>query len=101
MRSLKMTLHPSVKSALFDVLASSYGALDFLDALADFIAHLNHPGASTSRIQSYSHNLFLSFSSVAVFHKIKFTSRGKPNEVINTIHVWLEQNDMHGQIVPA
>jgi len=101
MQSLKMMLHPSVKSALFDVLASSYGALNFLDMLADFIAHLNHPGASTSRIQLYSRNLFLSFSSVTVFHKIKFTSRGKPNEVINTIHVWPEQNDVHGQIVPA
>jgi Plavaka transposase len=101
MRSLKMTLHPSVKSVSFDVLASSYGALDFLDALADFIAHLNHPGASTSRIQSYSRNLFLSFSSVAVFHKIKFTLRGKPNEVVDTIHVRPEQNDVHGRIVPA
>jgi len=40
-RSLKMTLHPSVKSASFDVLASNYGALDFLDTLADFIAHLD------------------------------------------------------------
>lgn len=81
-----MMLHPSITLALFDVLASNYNALDFLDVLADFIAYLNHPDASASRIQLYSHNLFLSFSSVMVFYKIKFILRGKPNEVINTIY---------------
>ena len=40
---IKMALHPTVKAVSFDELAESYGAINFQDALADYIAQVNHP----------------------------------------------------------
>jgi hypothetical protein len=48
----KMTLHPTVKAVSFEVLAESYGAVDFQDALADYIAQVNHPGASAATLHA-------------------------------------------------
>ena len=42
---VKMTRHPSVKAVSFDILKTQYGTLNFQDALANFIALANNPGA--------------------------------------------------------
>ena len=49
-QTVKMILNPT-KSATFDVLACDYGAIDFQDALADFLALLNNLGVSTSTMR--------------------------------------------------
>jgi len=50
-------------------------------------------------------NTLLPFSSLSVFHKIKFISKLEGSsdsaKVIDTIHVQPEQTDIHGQIIPA
>jgi hypothetical protein len=52
-RTLRMCRHATLKSVSFDDLAQKYGAIDFQDTLADFIAQTNHPtasGATLSRL---------------------------------------------------
>ena len=102
-RHLKMAMHPSVKALALRKVVRDYGAKYFPDALADFVARINNPGASRNEIKSIAANTLLPFSTVAVFHKIKFTSRhdSDSSEVIDTIHIRPEQTDMHGWIVPA
>ena len=43
-----MTHHPTVKAVSFNVLVERYGATEFQDMLVDYIAKVNHPGASAA-----------------------------------------------------
>jgi hypothetical protein len=97
-----MAKNPSGR-ANFDVLAKDYGALDFQDALADFIAQHNHPGLSARALQDRSHNTLIPFIRVPVYHKIKFTSRSPLNklEIADVVYIRPEQNDSRGRINPA
>ncbi|KAH9030534.1 hypothetical protein EDB85DRAFT_2074297 [Lactarius pseudohatsudake] len=94
MRYLKMTKHPTVKAVTFDELAASYGAVDFQDALADFIALVNYPGASLTQL--------LPFRSVPVFHRIKYSSSetSEDSEIVDSAVIRPEQKDARGRTVP-
>jgi hypothetical protein len=102
---LKMTLHPTIKSVSFNILAQKYGATAFQDALADYIARVNNPGASVANVRAKAKDTLLPFRSVPVFHKIKFVAtrdRDNPNEdTVDAVHVRPEQTDSQGQIVPS
>ncbi|KAI9437471.1 hypothetical protein H4582DRAFT_1815428 [Lactarius indigo] len=97
---LKMTLHPSTKAASFDDLAMRYGAVEFQDTLADFIAQMNHPDASTANVRALAKDTLIPFCSVPTYHKMKFQSNGCP-EVADMIHVRPEQMDSHGRRIPS
>ena len=47
-----MTRNPTVKAVSFDDLAHHYGAIDFQDAIADFIAQFNNPRASGASLRA-------------------------------------------------
>ncbi|KAN0138825.1 hypothetical protein V8E53_003213 [Lactarius tabidus] len=68
-----LTTHPSEKGITFESLYHRYGAINFQDALADFIVQHNHPELSTAVSRRCANNTLLPFQQVAVFHKIKFT----------------------------
>ena len=79
-----------------------YGALYFQDALSDFIAQLNYPGASTAALCKHAADMLIPFCAVPVFHHIKFTDSESSNtEVVDTVHVQPEQKDSHGRIIPS
>lgn len=101
--SLKMTLNPTLKSVSFQTLASDYGARSFQDALADFIAHVNHPEVSAATLRNRSHNTLIPFCEVPVFHRIKFTANQnrKGSEVVDSVQVHPAQNNLRGRIIPA
>ena len=99
-RIVKMARNPSIKAASFDDIAGKYGAIDFQDALADFIARINHPGASAAALKALAADTLIPFWSVPVFHKVKFTSKSTC-EVIDAIHVRPEQKDTHGRFIPS
>ncbi|KAH9169515.1 hypothetical protein EDB89DRAFT_2115055 [Lactarius sanguifluus] len=99
-RCIKMALHPSIKVTSFDDLAVKYGAVEFQDALADFIAQMNHPNASAATLRSLAADTLIPFHSVPTYHKIKFRSNGHP-EVVDSIHVRPEQKDSHGRRIPS
>jgi hypothetical protein len=97
-----MALNP-VGRVLFDVLARDYGACDFQDALADFIAQHNYPSLSGTALQDRAHDTLIPFTGVLVHHKIKFTKNGPFNEteVTDVVHVRPELTGLHGRINPA
>jgi hypothetical protein len=108
-QTIKMTVKPT-KSETFDVLACDYGAVDFQDALADFLVHLNNPELSTNAVRRQADNTLIPFRSVLVFHSIKFTKCGQ-SEISDVAHarpkvmdldarfdtVIAQQDNVHGQ----
>jgi hypothetical protein len=93
-----MTQNPSKKAVSLHDISWLYGALQFKDALADFIAAINHLGISGRALHAHAGDTLLPFQSVRVYHHIKFTSE---SEIIDTIHIWPEQKDSCGWIIPA
>jgi hypothetical protein len=98
--TIKMARNPSKGRVLFDVLAKDYGALDFQDALADFIAQANNPGASGAALRHRAHDTHIPFSGVPVYHNMKFTN-GSESDIVDVVHVRPEQNDSRGRIIPG
>ena len=98
-RCLRMAKHPSLKVVLFDDLARNYGAIDFQDALADLIAHTNHPATSGVTLSALAADTLIPFHSVPVYHKIKF-SNSDGSEIVDTIQIWPEQKDPCGHPIP-
>ncbi|KAF8256630.1 hypothetical protein EI94DRAFT_1764485 [Lactarius quietus] len=90
-RSLKMAKHPALKAVSFDDLAYKYGATDFQDTLADFIAQTNHPTTSGAALSQLAADTLIPFCSVPVHHKIKFTN--SDNTIVDSIQIRPEQKD--------
>lgn len=99
-RNVKMAKRPTVRNTRFDDIVNKYGAVNILDALADFIAQVNYPGASTAALRAQSRNTVIPFSSVHVFHKIKFTCPSS-SDIVDTIHVRAERKEPNGRTVPS
>jgi hypothetical protein len=98
--TLKMAKLPSKRRVLFDVLARDYGALDFQDTLADFIAQANYPRASGTALRQRAHDTHIPFSGVPVYHNIKFTKVGE-SKIVDVVTIRPEQEDLHGRIMPG
>jgi hypothetical protein len=94
-----MAQNPSVNAVSFDDLSWMYGALDFQDALADFIASVNYPNASAAALHSHAANTSIPFRKVPVFHKVKFTA-ANTSDIIDTVVIRPEQTDTHGRLIP-
>jgi len=99
-QKVRMPRNPKRAQVDFDRLARDYGALDFQDVLAEFIAQINHPGATSGVLQDRAHDTHIPFTRVLVFHKIKFT-RGNETDIADAIHARPEQKDVRGRIIPA
>ncbi|KAF8268600.1 hypothetical protein EI94DRAFT_1771512 [Lactarius quietus] len=84
LRQPKMTKHPMCKSVSFKTLAEQYGTVEFQDMLPDYIAGINHPGASAATL-------------------IRFTPAGNSDntDIVDGVVIWPEQKDACGQIVPG
>ncbi|KAH9025374.1 hypothetical protein EDB85DRAFT_2149809 [Lactarius pseudohatsudake] len=80
--------------------AVEHGAVDFQDALADFIAQTNHPEASAAALRTLAADTLIPFRCVPVFYRIKYTSSGT-STVIDAVHVRPEQRDTHGRPIPS
>ncbi|KAI0244929.1 hypothetical protein BJV78DRAFT_1143883 [Lactifluus subvellereus] len=102
-----MTKHLSKKSVRFHSLINDYGAINFQDALAQFIVGLRDPHLQGAQAQQAISNIQFHFNAVPVYHKIKFTSYdpyivGSPREsVVDTIHIQPVQKDKRNQDIPA
>jgi hypothetical protein len=102
-----LTRHPSVRSVRFYDITNKYGAIDFQDALADFIIHHNSPGLSAIAAQNLADNTLIPFTAVSVFHKIRFVERMKDSDqtqqphTIDAAFARPEQQDKGGNEIPA
>ena len=99
-RSLKMARNPTLKAVSFDDLAQKYGAIDFQDALADFIAQFNNPTASGASLSALASDTLIPFRSVPVHHRLKF-SNVDDSEIVDGIQVQPEQKDARGRPIPS
>ena len=102
-QSIKMAQTPSRKAVPFPDIFWKYSAPLFQDALADFIAGVNNPGLGVRALRVHAANTLLPFRTVRVYHNIKFTARSDAQEleIVDAVHVRLEQKDSRGQIIPA
>ena len=101
-RSIQMTRKPTWKAVSFDSLAYEYGAVDFQDELAHFIAFVNHPRASAAALSGLAADTLIPFRKVPMYHKIKFTtSTSDKAKVVDVVHVQPEQKDARGRPIPA
>jgi Plavaka transposase len=98
--TFQMAQKPTKGRVAFDVLARDHGALDFQDALADFIAQINCPGVSGAALRHHAHDTHIPFSGVPVYYNIKFT-KGSETEIVDVVHVRPEQKDSRGRITPG
>ena len=97
-----LTIHPSERQISFESLASWYGAIDFQDALADFIVQHNYPGLSANAARRQAGNTLIPFQRVSAFHKIKFsTCDGTDKKAVDVIHVQPEACNQHGTTNPG
>ena len=97
---IKMPLHPSSMAVSFNSLANSYSTVDFQDTLTNFITQTNLPEDSAITLRGLAMDTLIPFLSVLVYHNIKFQLYGHPN-VVDMIHIWLEQKDLHGRRIPS
>jgi hypothetical protein len=100
-----MTQNPTVKRVDYDDLAQRYGAINFQDALGDFIAAYNSTTGTGSAvaIRAQGAETLIPFRAVPVYHKVKFIAsehNGKP-EVVDSVHTRPEQMDPEGHVIPA
>ena len=101
---IKMTRYPSVYRVSFDDLALKYGAIDFQDALGDFIASCKSSAASAATIRAQGAETLIPFRAVPVYHKVKFVSNDQSDnnsEIIDVIHARPEHVDSQGRLIPA
>ena len=93
---------PARKAVSFNDLAYKYGAIDFQDVLAEFIARTNHPSTLAAALSGLAADTLIPFRSVPVYHKIKFTSSTSDQaNIVDIVHVWLELKDAHGCPIPS
>lgn len=106
-RELVMTKHPTVKSVKISHLIGTYGATFFREALSQFIVHYSDPTLPLAQVKAKSHHIHFPFSTVPVFHRIKFTTPdpytagGPTDSIIDVVHVQPSRKLPSGQAVPG
>ena len=103
---IKMTKHPSRKAVTLDALTLEYGAIDFADALADFVIHHNNPELPAAAARRAANNLLIPIQKVSVFHKMKFwihdaLKRQDKADFLDTVHARPTRQDKRGRPVPG
>ncbi|KAI0062769.1 hypothetical protein BV25DRAFT_1870210 [Artomyces pyxidatus] len=103
---LQMTKNPTLKAVSFTTLADDYGAVDFSDALADFVTHHNYPNLPAAAARQRADNTLIPTQTVAVHHNIKFWNhdalqRDDGTDARDAVHVRPERKDKRGRAVPA
>lgn len=100
-----ITKTPSVKAVSFSLLVTDYGATYFRDALARYIVACRDPPLSSLKVERQSAWIYFRFSSVQVFHKIKFAITDPLSLVdsssIDVAHVKPASKDKRSKIIPG
>ena len=95
-----MARNPTLKAVSFHDLAHNYGAIDFQDAITDFIAQFNNPRASGASLHSLASNVLIPFCFIHMHHRFKFSNLDD-SEIVDGVQVWPEQKDACGLRIPS
>ena len=96
-RYLKMVQNLTVRNVCFNDIVGKYGAVDFQDALGNFLAQLKEPHISGQALRVHGENTLVLFRHVPVFHNIKF--RNSYGAIVDAIHVRPKYEDKQGWII--
>ncbi|KAF7796673.1 hypothetical protein EIP86_007856 [Pleurotus ostreatoroseus] len=102
---IKMTRNPSA-TATFERLGTRYGATQFRECLARFVAQRNNPDARPTELNYLTAVQPILFNKVPVYHKARFWESDFPlyrhaSDNYDVIHVRPAREDKEGQIVSA
>ncbi|KAI0316350.1 hypothetical protein OF83DRAFT_259608 [Amylostereum chailletii] len=103
---VQLTKEPTHKVVSLDTLSDEYGAVDFSDALADFVTRHNNPSLGPAAARHVADNTRIPTRSVAVYHRIKFWNHDELGrdfglEEDDAIHVRPSRTDTLGRHVPG
>ena len=104
---LTFTKWPSKKAVDLDEIVTEYGAIFFREALRRYIVLSKHSGPELNRNQLERAILYtnLSFTSVPVYHKLKFTtpanSAHTKHLTLDAVYVRPERQSKKGRAIPA
>ena len=99
---LKMAQFPTINVVSWNDLHAKYGAIQFQDALADFVAQINNPNTFGRALCNQGANTLLPFRAVPVFHRIRFvSSNGDRLDTVDAILARPEHLALRGQIIPS
>jgi len=100
---IKMARNPNVKAVAITTLVHSYGAHNFVDALACFIIqYWSHGTMSRRAVEAQVSAIFFNFKAVPVFFKIKFwnsDAQGLRDDILDTVHVKPSFHSSDGRFV--
>ncbi|KAH9027887.1 hypothetical protein EDB85DRAFT_2074707 [Lactarius pseudohatsudake] len=98
-----LMIHPSEKGITFGALFNRYyRAINFQDALADFIVQHNYPELSASVARRRANNTLIPFRKVSIFHRVKFTNRDDTiQKTVDVLHIRPEARNHHGDTIPG
>ena len=102
---IKIARFPNEKAVPIDRIPSQFGAIEFRQALAEFILTTSHPSLSTHQIRALVPRFRLTFRNVPVFYKIKFwnpDAQGRDDvpETLDCVHIRPRHLDSRGRTVP-
>ena len=100
---IKMARNPNVKAVKITTLVCSYGAHNFVDALAHFIVqYWSHGLMSRRAVEAQISAIFYNFKAVPMFYKIKFwngDAQGLQDDTLDTVHVRPSFHSSDGQFM--
>ena len=97
---------PSQKAVRINDIPSLYGAVDFRQALAEFILKTSNPNLTVHQIRALAPRYSIPFQTVPVFYKIKFWNedaqgREEAAETLDCVHVRPAHKDSSNRKVPS
>ena len=103
---IKIARFPSQKAVRINDIPSLYGAVDFRQALAEFILKTSNPNLTVHQIRALAPRYSIPFQTVPVFYKIKFWNedaqgREEAAETLDCVHVRPAHKDSSNRKVPS
>ena len=84
---MKMPMHPSLQQVSLETISTAYRATYICDALARFVVATRNPALTAHQVETATLDVFLPFSKLPVFHKIKFyIQQDGESSVVDSIH---------------
>lgn len=103
-RTLSMAKHPTIHAVPISQLEHQYGATYFSVALRRYIALKIDPNMGAAQLERKLFDIRLPFSTVPVWHKIKYLREDPYTHVsatVDAVHVHPARKDIRGQTVPG
>ncbi|KAF8327509.1 hypothetical protein F5887DRAFT_898748 [Amanita rubescens] len=100
-RHIKMTRYPSVRAVSIADLIGQYGASFFRAAFSRFIVLWRDPQTTRARLEQDILDVHIPFTSVSVYHRIRFKDDHSDESTADSIHIQPHRNNKRGEMIPG